>query len=155
MESTLYFSFIQIPPTQGICMWKMFLNAWGNRKYKKAKQATKIYVIGGPSLWFVFCQATLLECHFSPTVFYQISFPSEDSSFPKWNSNTRFYGGFFLMLLQNMTWTQSLYNSIVSLRRQRPPFRFLDNSREGRRMNVDHLLCVRLRRNNLPKNHIV
>jgi len=101
--------------------------------YKKAKQATKNYIIGGPgilpSLWFVFCQATLSECHFSPTVFYQVSFPSEDSSFPKWNSNTRFYGGFSLMMLQKMTWTQCLYNSIISLRRQRPPFRFLNNSK--------------------------
>ena len=100
--------------------------------YKKAKQATKNYIIGPgilQSLWFVFCQATLLECHFSPTVFYQVSFPSEDSSFPTWNSNTRFYGGFFLMMLQKMTWTQYLYNSIISLRRQRPPFRFLNNSK--------------------------
>ena len=53
--------------------------------YKKAKQVTKNYIIGGPgilpSLWFVFCQATLLDCHLSPPVFYQISFPNEDKLF--------------------------------------------------------------------------
>lgn len=87
------------------------------RVYKKTKQVSKDYVIGGPgilpSLWFVFRQAVLLEYHISPTMFYQINFPNEVSSFPKRNSNTRFYGKFFLILLQNIIWTYYLPNSIV------------------------------------------
>jgi hypothetical protein len=78
MESSHCLSFTQIPPTQGICVWKMLLNAWRNRRvYKKAKQPPKCYTMG--SLDFAISvvsssfltqneyEATLLGCHFPPT----------------------------------------------------------------------------------------
>lgn len=113
------------------------------RAYKKTKQATKNYA----ELVLAFCCLCGLSSaepySWSVRVFFQINFLDEDSSAPERNSNTRLYGHCSLILLYNIIWTHYLPTSVLSLRRQRPSYSFLNNSGDGKGINNSPLLCVR------------